>query len=49
MKTLKTFEATLEDGRVVRVMAEDAYKARDLIRSLYGNRSCPYLPKIVPH
>jgi hypothetical protein len=46
---MKTFEATLTDGRVVRVMAEDAYKARDLIRTMYGNRSCPYLPKMVAH
>lgn len=46
---MKTFETTLTDGRVVRVMAEDAYKARQLIQSMYGFRSCPYLPKLVPH
>lgn len=44
-----TFETTLRDGRVVRIMANNAYEAREKIMELYGRRSCPHLPKIVPH
>jgi hypothetical protein len=46
---MKTFEATLRDGRIVRIMANDAYEARKKIEELYGHRQCPTLPKIVPH
>jgi hypothetical protein len=46
---MKTFETTLRDGRIVRIMANDAYEARKKIEELYGHRQCPTLPKIVPH
>lgn len=49
MKTLKTFETTLSDGKVVRVMAEDQYKAREIMQQMYGRQNVPYLPKIVAH
>jgi len=46
---MKTFETTLKDGRIIRIMANDAYEARKKIEELYGHRQCIVLPKIVPH
>jgi hypothetical protein len=50
---MKMFEATLRlpDGKEsrVRIMAEDAYKAHDLLKQLHGTRNVPYLPHMIPH
>jgi hypothetical protein len=48
---MKTFEGVVRnpDGseKKVRVVAEDAYKARELLQQWHGIRQVPYLPKIV--
>lgn len=49
MDTLKTFQATLTSGETIRVMAKDQYEARKIIQQMHGFRSCPTLPKMVPH
>lgn len=54
-KNLKMFEATIREPgpggeeRTVRVMAESAQQARELLQQLHGVRSIPYMPRIVPH
>ncbi len=55
MKNLKMFETTVREPgpggeeKTVRVMAESAQQARELLQQLHGVRSVPYLPKMVPH
>jgi glutaredoxin len=48
---MKMFEGTVRqpDGteKQVRVMANDAYEARQLLQQWHGVRQVPYLPKIV--
>jgi len=44
-----TFETTLRDGRIVRIMANSSQEAREKLQELYGRRNVPYLPKIVAH
>jgi hypothetical protein len=51
---LKMFEGLVRDSKtgeekLVRVRAEDAYKARELLQQWHGVREVPYLPKIVPN
>lgn len=55
MKNLKMFETTVREPgpggeeKTVRVMAESAQQARELLQQLHGVRSVPYLPKMVAH
>jgi len=52
-KRLKMFEAVLRlpDGKesTARIMAEDAYRAHELLKQLHGARNIPYLPRMIPH
>lgn len=49
----KMFEGVVRnpDGteKKVRVMAENAQEARQLLQQWHGYRQVPYLPKIVPY
>ena len=54
MDTLKMFEGVVRDSHTgeekkVRVRAENAYQARELLQQWRGVRQVPYLPKIVPN
>lgn len=55
MKNLKMFETTVREPgpggeeRTVRIMAESAQQARELLQQLHGIRSVPYVPRMVPH
>lgn len=55
MKNLKMFETTIREPgpggeeKTVRVMAESAQQARELLQQLHGVRSVPYMPRMVPH
>ena len=52
--TMKLYEATIREPgpgtqeRVVRIGANNAEEARRLLQQLYGPRSVPYLPRLVP-
>lgn len=46
---MNTYETTLRDGRIVTIMAENQYKAREKLMELYGARNVPYLPHLIPH
>jgi hypothetical protein len=51
---MKLYEATIREPgpgteeRKVRIGAESAEEARRLLQQLYGPRSVPYLPHVVP-
>ena len=51
---MKLYEATIRDPgpgtdeRTVRVGANSAEEARRLLQQMYGPRSVPYMPKLVP-
>jgi len=51
---MKLYEATIREPgpgteeRKVRIGAESAEEARRLLQQLYGPRSVPYLPRLVP-
>ena len=51
---MKLYEATIRDPgpgtaeRVVRIGANSAEEARRLLQQLYGPRSVPYLPRLIP-
>jgi len=51
---MKLWEATVRDPgpgtqeRTVRIGAETAEEARHRLQELYGPRSIPYLPRLVP-
>jgi hypothetical protein len=51
---MKLYEATIREPgpgsteRQVRISAESAEQARRLLQQLYGPRSVPYLPRMVP-
>jgi hypothetical protein len=51
---MKLYEATIREPgpgteeRKVRIGAESAEEARRLLQQLYGARSVPYLPRVVP-
>ena len=51
---MKLYEATIREPgpgsteRQVRIGAESAEQARHLLQQLYGPRSVPYLPRMVP-
>jgi hypothetical protein len=53
-KNMKLYEATIREPgpgteeRKVRIGAESAEEARRLLQQLYGPRSVPYLPRVVP-
>ena len=53
-KIMKLYEATIREPgpgteeRKVRIGAESAEEARRLLQQLYGPRSVPYLPRVVP-
>ena len=53
-RNMKLYEATIREPgpgteeRKVRIGAESAEEARRLLQQLYGPRSVPYLPRVVP-
>ena len=53
-KNMKLYEATIREPgpgteeRKVRIGAESAEEARRLLQQLYGPRSVPYLPRLIP-
>ena len=53
-KDMKLYEATIREPgpsteeRTVKIGANSAEEARRLLQQLYGPRSVPYLPRLVP-
>ena len=51
---MNLYEATIREPgpgtkeRIVRIGANSAEEARKLLQQLYGPRSVPYLPKLIP-
>jgi hypothetical protein len=51
---MKLYEATVRDPgpgteeRRVRIAADSAEEARRLLQQMYGPRSVPYLPRLIP-
>jgi len=46
--TLKCFETTTLNGKMVRVYAKDVEEAHQRLKEMYGPRNVPFLPKMVP-